>query len=463
MNPEFFDADDTIDLRPKQEILFGVSTVIGILIFSYYGFFLWHEGRPFSAYLNFGYAALGVVVLLWVNFGGKLHLAQNLVLALLIPMFCLVMIEGSPRSEGALWIIIYPLLAFFYKGKNNGMKWLGALIIGLLFVLMLKSLNLLRSPFPVATFLILIACLMTVAMYVYAYDTIRSDAEQTLKAHTQALDDANRKLVDEIAERRAAQQKVLERTHELSELNDELSETVTKLARLNAEKNELMSMIAHDLRNPLTGVLLATKQLEREEHLEAVENRARIAEVKRSIEFTLRLINNFLGVKAMEAGQTALDIQPNDLSAIVAGLAASYGERAAAKEIAIDCRLEQVMASCDQHAATEVAENLISNALKFSPHGSRIEISLAQQNNHAVLTVRDEGPGLSTADKQKMFKMFTRLSAQPTGGEESTGLGLSTAKKLTEMMKGRIRCESEFGHGATFIVELPIAQQSENA
>lgn len=462
MKPEFSDVDDIIHIRPKQEILFNVSNFIGIVIFSYYGFLHYQSGQTLAGIISAAYALLGMLALLWVNVGGNIRFAQIMVLGALIPLFCLVMVEGNPRSEGPIWIIIYPLLAFFYTGKKNGLIWVGALICGLLFVLFLEMAGLIRSPFPVAAFLIVIACLLTVAMYVYAYDAIRSDAEQTLKSHTLALDEANRKLVEEVHERQEAQQKVLERTHELSELNEELSDTVEKLARLNAEKNELMNMIAHDLRNPLTGVLLAARQLESEDHLERPDNRRRIAEVKQSIQYTLKLINNFLGLKAIEAGQTSLEVQPHDLGEIVGRVASSYHARAALKHIDIVCHAEPVLARCDPAAAAEVAENLISNALKFSPSGKRIEVAVSRQGDKAQITVRDEGPGISREDQRKLFKMFTRLSAQPTAGEESIGLGLSTAKKLTEMMAGRIWCESEFGSGAAFMVELPAVSEGEN-
>jgi signal transduction histidine kinase len=450
-------AGDIVHLRLKQEVLFTVSNFIGILIFSYYGFVHWHAGQTAATVVNFAYAGLAVLVLLWVNVGGKVDLAQNVVLASLIPLFCLMMIEGNPRSEGTVWITMYPLLAFFYKGKHSGMKWLAWLIGALLFVLFLKTFYYVRSPFPVSAFLILIAGLVTAAMYVYAYDAIRSEAEQTLRAHTLALDDANRKLMEEIAERQRAQQKLLARTRELSELNCELSDTVEKLARLNAEKNELMNMIAHDLRNPLTGVLLTAKQLERQENLEAPDNHRRIGEVKRSIQYTLRLINNFLGLKAMEAGHTALDIRRHDLATLVAQVADRFRSYATVKNIELHYRAHTVAALCDREAMLEIAENLISNAVKFSPPATRIDVTVSREGEKAVVKVSDQGPGLSNEDKRKLFKMFTRLSARPTGGEESIGLGLSTAKKLTELMGGGIACESECGHGATFMVELPAA------
>jgi signal transduction histidine kinase len=117
----------------------------------------------------------------------------------------------------------------------------------------------------------------------------------------------------------------------------------------------------------------------------------------------------------------------------------------------------------DKHRTLQVVENLLSNAIKFSPKNSGVTVAIERENENRaaeahpciVITVADEGPGLSDEDKTKLFGKFARLSAQPTGGEHSTGLGLSIVKKLVEAMRGDIRCESELGKGARFIVRLP--------
>ena len=107
--------------------------------------------------------------------------------------------------------------------------------------------------------------------------------------------------------------------------------------------------------------------------------------------------------------------------------------------------------------AQQVIENLVSNAVKYSPPGKAIRVHVHRDTALARCEVQDEGPGLSESDKARLFGTFARLSALPTGGEQSTGLGLSIVKKLVESMKGRVWCESELGKGATFIIEFPDA------
>jgi signal transduction histidine kinase len=103
----------------------------------------------------------------------------------------------------------------------------------------------------------------------------------------------------------------------------------------------------------------------------------------------------------------------------------------------------------------QVLDNLISNAVKYSPLGKRILVRVVNTDRAVRIEIQDEGPGLSEDDKSKLFGKFARLSARPTGGEYSTGLGLSIVKKMVEAMNGKVWCESELGKGATFIVELP--------
>jgi len=106
-------------------------------------------------------------------------------------------------------------------------------------------------------------------------------------------------------------------------------------------------------------------------------------------------------------------------------------------------------------ALRQILDNLISNAVKFSPPGRKVYLNILPKNDNINFSIKDEGPGLTEDDKLNLFGKFKRLSAQPTGDENSTGLGLSIAKKLTEAMNGKIWCESEAGKGAEFIVEFP--------
>jgi signal transduction histidine kinase len=104
----------------------------------------------------------------------------------------------------------------------------------------------------------------------------------------------------------------------------------------------------------------------------------------------------------------------------------------------------------------EAVDNLVSNAIKYTPLGGRMELSMSVDDRGIAIRVKDEGPGLSQEDLSRLFGRFQRLSARPTGGESSTGLGLSIVKRIVELHGGTVGAESAGpGQGATFIIRLP--------
>ena len=109
----------------------------------------------------------------------------------------------------------------------------------------------------------------------------------------------------------------------------------------------------------------------------------------------------------------------------------------------------------DPDYLNRILDNLISNAIKFSPKKSLITISGLMEGNDAIIKVADRGPGFSKADKGFLFQKFKKLSARPTGGESSNGLGLAIVKTLVDRLNGEIELISEQGHGATFVVKIP--------
>lgn len=110
----------------------------------------------------------------------------------------------------------------------------------------------------------------------------------------------------------------------------------------------------------------------------------------------------------------------------------------------------------DRVAAAAVLDNLLSNAVKYSPPGKRVWVRVLPEPDHVLVSVKDEGPGLGPEDRAKLFQRGVRLSAQPTGGEPSTGYGLAVARDLVAQLGGEIWCDSQPGQGACFSVRLPV-------
>ena len=135
----------------------------------------------------------------------------------------------------------------------------------------------------------------------------------------------------------------------------------------------------------------------------------------------------------------------------------NYQEQTKVKNIKLHLEFQTplLIALVDKITSKGILDNLISNAIKYSPLDKNIYIRLYQRDSYIHSEIQDEGPGLSESDLLKLFGKFTRLSSKPTGGEHSTGLGLFIVKKLVEAMKGKVWCESQLGQGSTFIVEFP--------
>jgi signal transduction histidine kinase len=245
---------------------------------------------------------------------------------------------------------------------------------------------------------------------------------------------------------------------ELSSANIKLKRVNSDLERANQEKNEFLGIAAHDLKNPLMGMrgLISLLELAADELSKAdIQETAQI--LQRSVERMVTIVNNLLDINAIETGNMHLNIRPFNLTDIAADTLKDYILRAEEKSITLHFMTDSEAATAlgDSIATRQILDNLVSNAVKYSPSGRRIWVRVAEEQGFIRIAVQDEGPGLSEDDKKKLFGKFVRLSAQPTGNEHSTGLGLSIVKRMVEAMQGRVWCEAELGKGATFFVELP--------
>lgn len=237
----------------------------------------------------------------------------------------------------------------------------------------------------------------------------------------------------------------------------ELKNASDRLRRLAEDKDELLGILAHDLKNHLGGMHMSAQLLHGRIESLPDQRAARLSEnIMHTSAQLLGFVKEFLANAAADHG-IALDPAPNNLVQVAASAAHRYGEAARRKQLKIetDFSSQDALVLADATALDQVVDNLLSNAVKFSPPGKRIFVSVKPAQNHVECVVRDEGPGFSSEDMERMFRRYMRLSARPTGGEPSTGLGLSIVRKLVRAMKGELECESAPGEGATFRLRLP--------
>lgn len=260
--------------------------------------------------------------------------------------------------------------------------------------------------------------------------------------------------------REAGERAMFAQREHMRELNAELEHANAELARLNAEKNEFMAVAAHDLRAPL-GVVRGLLELLRDGRIAAPEKRD--AALHQALSETGRmhaLVENYLGAHAAESGMLPVRREAVDLGAVAQELATRHGTSATTKRqpLTTDAPTGRVWVWADPALLAQVGDNFVTNALKFSPRGAavRIELLAAPEAGVARLAVIDAGPGLTPEEQGKLFRKFSRGTAQPTGGESSAGLGLATARRLGEAMGGRVGCDSPVadGRGACFWIEL---------
>ncbi len=233
-----------------------------------------------------------------------------------------------------------------------------------------------------------------------------------------------------------------------------------QLQQLAEDKDELLGILAHDLKNYLGGMNMSAQLLLNQ--IQPYQNRrlTQLSEnILRSSEQSLTFVKEFL---ANTAAEHSLVVKPGtfNLTDVTAAVIQQYSETARNKNLEIHTVFpaETVMASGDVSALGQVLENLLSNALKFSPPGRKVHVTVRPAVRYVECQVRDEGPGFTNEDKLQMFRRYKRLSARPTGGEPTTGLGLSIVRKLVQAMNGEVMCESEVGKGAAFTVRLPSAE-----
>jgi two-component system sensor histidine kinase/response regulator len=236
---------------------------------------------------------------------------------------------------------------------------------------------------------------------------------------------------------------------------------VEQLSKANAAKDRFLGMCAHDLRNPLSSIRgLAELMVEDAIGPLSTEQKEIVQTIHGASQSMLQLVNELLDVATIEAGHLKLAKEPTSVVEIVERSVHLSNIEAAKK----NTRIEMVklstdpMVDVDRNKIRQVVDNLISNAVKYSPRGSVITVLIHADATGAGFAVRDSGPGIPESERHKLFKDYGRLSSVPTGGEKSTGLGLAISRKIVEAHDGTIGVENIPGRGAEFVVRLPLSK-----
>ena len=240
-------------------------------------------------------------------------------------------------------------------------------------------------------------------------------------------------------------------------LQGEVEQAHRELTRINDDRSALLQMAAHDLRGPLTGMQLV---VDTSLKLRAMPGDEALRLIEGQVTQMAQLLNNLLDLEAIETGRRELRPVRIDMGLLLKSVLGSIRPEAMRKKIDVD---ESILdwkqpVQADEVALRQVMDNLLSNAVKFTPFGGHIRVQLTKAGNAVTLQVCDDGPGVPVAERESIFSKYVRGSAQPTGGEKSTGLGLSIVRSLAAAMGGRVSCEdSPSGRGAVFALVIPAA------
>jgi two-component system sensor histidine kinase/response regulator len=235
---------------------------------------------------------------------------------------------------------------------------------------------------------------------------------------------------------------------------------VQQLSKVNSDKNRFLGMAAHDLRNPLASIRGLAEFLRdgavgplTAEQLDLIQT------IHGASQSMLDLVNELLDVATIEAGELTMSRAQSDLVELIGKSVTLLNIEAGKKStrIVYEAPASSLILEIDPAKMKQVIDNLLSNAVKYSPPGSTITaIVMANAGKgRCGFAVRDQGPGIPDNERDKLFKDFSRLSVQPTGGEKSTGLGLAICRKIVEAHRGTIVAENLPTRGCEFRVTLP--------
>jgi signal transduction histidine kinase len=274
--------------------------------------------------------------------------------------------------------------------------------------------------------------------------------EETVRLRTAELQAANA----EISRRMEIQ---TEQAHQIESANKDLQTTNAQLDEANRLKTQLLSMAAHDLKNPLSAII-GLSEIALADVPKHTPSWEMLGHIQTTAERMGLLIKDLLDAATIELGNIALHHSNVALPLLAHSIADRYHLNAEQKNLRIKVETEEeIIVSADAARLEQVFDNLISNAVKYSPPDKTIYVRVKRIGSNARIEVQDEGPGISAEDQKKLFGFFQRLSARPTGGESSNGVGLAIVRKIVDLHGGTIWVHSELGKGATFIMELPLA------
>ncbi|GMU84997.1 MAG: sensor histidine kinase [Ignavibacteriales bacterium] len=263
-------------------------------------------------------------------------------------------------------------------------------------------------------------------------------------------------LEEKVEERTKA---LLEAKREVEKLLNDAIKSKSEVEFVNEQIKKLLGIAAHDLKNPLQSILGLSHLIQGEEDINPAKEYSQV--ISDAANKMLRQINELLETAVFDISSAELTKETFDLREVIVEVTEANRTRAEQKhqEIIISVK-DELPVNSSRDWLRRVLDNLVNNAVKYSQHNKHIHVKSWKDNHTVYLTVSDEGPGFTAADIKNLFVRFKRLSARPTGGESSTGLGLALVKEMLNALGGDISLTQSSTGGAEFTIRLNLHKES---
>jgi len=228
-----------------------------------------------------------------------------------------------------------------------------------------------------------------------------------------------------------------------------------RIEELEMEIRQLTGIVSHDLKVPFNRIFALTHLIQRSSDTLLPEQHVYLSKIHIVIADGLGLIRNLADKQKLEGKGIDLTFEPVNLSAVLGLLTRNYKGISEIKKIHLHFQMQpDLMVHADKHYLYRILENVLSNAIKFSPESKNVLVKAIENESDIIVEVRDEGPGISEDEQKRLYQKFQPLTVRPTGGETSTGIGLAVAKAIADKLEAKLSCVSELNSGTTFTLTI---------
>ena len=277
---------------------------------------------------------------------------------------------------------------------------------------------------------------------------------------------SERELMNTVKDLQKSRMALEQQSQRLADLAEKYSNEKTRAEAASRSKSEFLANMSHELRTPLNAIIGFSEVMEQQIFgpIGSEKYNDYAKDIHRSGQYLLDVISDILDMSKIEAGRIDLEIKPINLTAVIDDVLRIIAPRAAEGQVSLVRRLpKSLTAQADQRAIKQVLINLLANAVKFTPEGGRVTITLTEKSQDVAIQISDTGIGIPRRDMPKLGRPFEQVENQFTKTKSGSGLGLAISKSLVELHHGQVLIDSTEGKGTTVTVRLPRAQSIERA